>query len=401
MPDWRRPTTRFPRACTALCLLAVLAPIAPAAARDVMLPATGEAAVAQPMVVLTLGERPERAGQRRADDLEDLVADLPAVAVLDTGASGHVLSQGTAARFGVEAESGSRYVEVGMSGEHAMVVSRAVTLTVADLEPEDEDAPRNRRRAAPTSVRLASQRLLLNEAPSDLASALLSPGAMVDVVGMPLIREHVIEIAPLEAALPALAVRLHASSAGLGVDAWVPLTLVDFNRRHPRNRGPLPSLATNPVVADVRTTNGSADASGDWLLDTGAACSMISTATARRLGLVAADGTPSRRPDFTLPIGGIGGGSRNLPGFRLDRLEVDADGGRTLVFPDPAVVVHDVSTVRADGTKVTLDGILGMNLLLPSGTGMTMLGASAQLAGPFERVVIDVEHERMGFELRE
>jgi hypothetical protein len=66
----------------------------------------------------------------------------------------------------------------------------------------------------------------------------------------------------------------------------------------------------------------------------------------------------------------------------------------------PAVVVHDVSTVRADGTAVTLDGILGMNLLLPSGTGMTMLGAAAQLPAPFECVVIDIAHARLGFTLR-
>ena len=135
-------------------------------------------------------------------------------------------------------------------------------MEVADLEPEDDDAPRHARRTKPTSVRLTAQRLLLNEAPADLAAALLSPGAMVDVVGMPLIREHVIEIAPQADALPALAVRLHPSAAGLAVDAWVALTLVDFNRRHPRNRGPLPSLATNPVVTGVRTTLGAAGRRG-------------------------------------------------------------------------------------------------------------------------------------------
>jgi hypothetical protein len=394
------PTTMPRYARAALCLLAVLASLSRAAARDILLPATGEAAVAQPMVVITLGDHPTRATTTPTNELEDLGADLPAIAILDTGASAHVLSQGTAARFGVTPESGSRYVETGMSGEQAMTVSRAVTLEVADLEPEDDDAPRHARRTKPASVRLTAQRLLLNEAPADLATALLSPGAMVDVVGMPLIREHVIEIAPQEDTLPALAVRLHSSSAGLGVDTWVALTLVDFNRRHPRNRGPLPSLATNPVVTGVRTSLGAEDAEGDWLLDTGAACTMISTATARRLGLVDANGTPSRRPEFTLPIGGIGGGHQALPGFRLDRLELGADGDRTLVFPDPAVVVHDISTVRADGTKVTLDGILGMNLLLPSGTGMTLLGASEQLPAPFERVVIDVAHERLGFALR-
>src|SRR6185436_19725287 len=241
-------------------------------------------------------------------------------------------------------------------------------------------------RSRPESVRLSGQRLLLNEAPADLAAALLSPGSMVDVVGMPLIREHVIEIAPQDDATSVLAVRLHASSAGLGVDAWVGLSLVDFNRAHPQNRGPRPSLATNPLVENVRTSVGADDAAGDWLLDTGAACTMVSTRTARALGLIDASGKPLRRADFTLPIGGIGGGHSSLPGFRLDRLSLTTEDGRTLVFPDPAVVVHDVSTVLADGTKFTLDGILGMNLLLPSGSGMTMLGPKEQLPAAFERV---------------
>jgi hypothetical protein len=388
------------RARAALFGLAILASGAPAAARDVTLAATGEAALAQPMVVLGIGD--DRAAARGSrDDLEDLLAGLPALAVLDTGASGHVLSHATAARFEVEAERGSRYVEAGMSGEHAMAVSRAVTLTVGDVEPEDpDDTPRGRRRPRATPVRLASQRLLLNEAPSDLASALLSPGSMVDVIGMPLILRHVIEIVPGASTLPALTVRLGSGAASHGMDAWVPLALVDYNRRHPANRGPLPSLATNPVVEDVTAELGAAEADGDWLLDTGAACSMISTAIARELGLVDADGRSSRRVDFTLPVGGVGGGHESLRGFRLDRLVLTASDGHRLVFPDPAVVVRDVSTIGPDGTKITLDGILGMNLLLPSGSGMTTLGAATQLPGPFERVVIDVPGERLGLALR-
>lgn len=388
------------RAARALAGVALLASGAPAAARDLVVDATGEAALAPPMVALAIaGGRPGPRGA--AAGLADLLADLPAVAVLDTGASGHVISHATAARFAVEAERGARYVEVGMSGEHPMAVSRAVTLTVGDHEPDAADEARPaRRRTRPAPVRLAAQRLLLNEAPADLATALLSPGRMVDVVGMPLIRDRVVEIVAAARGLGALAVRLHASAAGLGADVWVPLALVDYNRRHPKNRGPLPSLARNPVVEDVAVELGAAQATGDWLLDTGAVCSMISTATARALDLVGADGRPRRRPDFTLPVGGVGGGHHDLPGFRLDRLVVAASDGRRLVFPEPAVVVHDVSTVRADGTKVTLDGILGMNLLLPSGSGLTTLAAAAPLPGPFARVVIDVPGDRLGLALR-
>ncbi len=389
-----------PRRAAALVLLAALTLAAPGAARDLELSPTGEAALAQPMVVLGVVGSGSRAPKPRgADDLSDLLGDVPALAVLDTGASGHVLSQASATRYQVGAEPGSRYVETGMSGDHTMTVSRPVTLTVGDLEPEDDDARPGRRRR-PAEVRQSGQRLLLNESPADLASALASPGALVDVIGMPLIRDHVVAIEPVEGTLSALAVRLDAAGAALGVDAWVTLALVDFNRRHPRNRGPMPTLAENPIVEGVATTVGAARARGDWLLDTGAACSMISTATARRLGLLDAAGKPARRPDFTLPIGGIGGGHEALPGYRLDTLTLAADRDRTLVFPRPAVVVRDVTTIRADGTEVTLDGILGMNLLVPSGSGMTTLGAAEQLPGPFRRVVIDVAGKRLGLTLR-
>jgi hypothetical protein len=398
-------------ALVALIVGVALGVPAPTTARDLVLPATGEAAVAQPMVVLGLGDRPADDRRREAPakhsknpladlDLDALGADLPAVAILDTGASGHVLSQGTAARFGIAAEPGSRYVEAGMSGDHAMAVSRAITLTASDLDPESEDDdPRRGRHPSAAAFRLPAQRVLLNEAPTDLTALLSSPGSLVDVVGMPLIRERVVEILPDTDTLPALAVRLHPSAAGLAVDAWVGLDLVDFNRRDPRNRGPAPSLATNPLVPGVRVALGASHAKGDWLLDTGAACTMISTATARRLGLVDGAGTPTRQPEFTLPVGGIGGGHSNLPGFRVDRLVLPTADGRDLVFPDAAVVVHDVSTLRADGAKVTLDGVFGMNLLLPSGNGMTMLGATTQLPSPFTRVVVDVAHERLGLEL--
>lgn len=373
-------------------------------ARDLVVAATGEAALQQPMVVLGIGDRPTASSRPSKNPLEDLVVDLPAVAILDTGASGHVLSHASATRFGVEAEPGSRHFEAGVNGDHAMGVSRALTLTATDLEPDDDDddAPRGRRSRAST-YRLASQRFLLNDAPTDPGALLLSPGAMVDVVGMPLIRERVVEIMPGsgdEGAAVGVTVRLHPSAAGLSVDAWIPLALTDFNRRDPRNRGPLPSLAENPLVEGIRVERGADDAEGDWLLDTGAACSMISTAIGRALGLVDAAGTPTRRPEFTLPVGGIGGGHSNLPGFRLDRLVIVTDDGRDLVFERPAVVVHDISTTLDDGTKLTLDGILGMNLLLPSGTGMTMLGAARQLPSPFARIVIDARGERLGVKLR-
>ena len=155
----------------------------------------------------------------------------------------------------------------------------------------DRPRARGRRRAAPrasarpTSVPpVAAQRLLLNEAPADLAAR----AALARHHGRR--RRHAAHPRARDrdqprgddaagARRPPASERRRPRRRRLGRRS----TLVDFNRRHPRNRGPLPSLATNPVVAGVRDRGRRRPTpSGDWLLDTGAACTMISTATARR-----------------------------------------------------------------------------------------------------------------------
>ncbi|MEB2285775.1 MAG: hypothetical protein B6D46_10985 [Polyangiaceae bacterium UTPRO1] len=379
-------------------LLLLLARSSAAHGRDLVVAATGEAALQQPMIVLDIGERPSGASRPSKNALEDLADDLPVIAILDTGASGHVLSQATAARLGVVAEPGSRYFETALGGTHAMQVSRPLTLAASDFDAADDGRAPNRHRAR-AAYRLAAQRVLLNDAPADLAALLASPGAMADVAGMPLIRERVVEIVP-GGGDEAVAVRLHASAAGLGVDSWIPLALTDFAHRDPRNRGPSPALAENPLVEGVRLTLGARRAEGTWLLDTGAACTIISTRIGRALGLVDAVGAPARRPEFTLPVGGAGGGHAYLPGFRLDRLAVTTADGRALVFEHPAAVVHDVTVTTAAGATLTLDGVLGMNLFLPSGTGLTLLGAAQSLPSPFTRIVIDTRGERLGVKRR-
>jgi len=390
----------------------VLVTCAPAGwAREIVVRETGEAAARQPMVAFELRDGASgRALAAGRGDLEELVGTLPSVAILDTGASAHILSSGTAERLGVGSEPGARYVEVGMAGEHAMGVSRAYGLalvTASGLAAADatgggrRGAPRRGREGAGRSIVVGAQRFLLNDAPSGLATLLTAPGAAADVVGMPAIRETVVELVPGEGGpLTGVDVRLHARDEAVPAEVWVPLALDDFNRRHhPRNRGALPSLATNPLVRGVRATAGRATTRGDWLLDSGAAVTILSTAAARALDLVDARGTPLRQPDFSVPVSGISGGQRQMPGFRIDRIEIDG-GGDTLVFAHPAVVVHDVSTTRDDGTSVTLAGILGMNLLLPSGSGPSLMGFAAPRPAPFARVVIDVPRARLGFALR-
>jgi len=376
-------------------------------ARVVTVRATGEGALGQLVVGLTVGGG--RTATSGGDDLAALLGNA-GIAILDTGASAHVLSAATAARAGVEAEPGARYVEVGVAGEHALGVSRPCTLALSavvlpDLaallgaatadEPRAPAAPSMARapRAARDAVTLAAERLLLHAPPADAAAPEL--GALLDVVGMPALLQMVAAITPGRSIGPVL-VEVLAKDARETADVWVPLVLEDFNRPHdPRNRGPLPALASNPLVT-VRARAAGASVEGRWLLDTGAAVTMLSRATARALGLVDDGGRPLRKAEFALPLAGISGPERSLPGYRIDRLEIAAEHDSALVFPRPAVVVQDISVTDDAGRTRTLDGVLGMNLLLASGSDLRDGAFATEHEPAFTRIVLDMPRARLG-----
>jgi hypothetical protein len=346
-------------ATRALLLLSVVttttAPARTAAAdATAAVPATSDAALVPPMVAFHLRD----AGGRPLATQDDVLGDLPALAVLDTGAGTHLLSHDTALRFGVRADTGARWVETGLSGEHALAVSAPYTVALD----------------AGTPLLLPAQRLLLNDVPATAATMLTNPGAIVDVIGMPALERAIVELR-LDATLGLPAASLLPAGGAVHADRWVPLALVDFNHRHhPGNRGAPPTMAANPVLRGVHVVRGTHDVRGDWLLDTGSAVTVLSTAGARALGL--AEPAP-----LSAPVGGISG-SEALRGWRVDRIELPTTADGVLTVTDAAIFVHDVTTVTDDGTRTTLDGILGTNLL-----------------AAFARVVIDVPHARLGFDL--
>lgn len=89
----------------------------------------------------------------------------------------------------------------------------------------------------------------------------------------------------------------------------------------------------------------------DFLFDTGAQLSIISTATALELGIDLA------HPETSIAVQGVGG-SLEVPGFTLKQLDVPTVTGDKLIFTNVPVYVLDV----APG----IDGILGMNLFNPA-----------------------------------
>jgi hypothetical protein len=125
----------------------------------------------------------------------------------------------------------------------------------------------------------------------------------------------------------------------------VPLTLHGIDNH--LNPGDQVTETPTPVQNSVSMTEGQATVSGQSMLfDTGAQVTLISTATARALGLDLA------HPSFSTSVQGVGG-SIQVPGYTLDELDLPTKDGSLLRFTHPSVYVLNV-----DG----FDGVLGMNL---------------------------------------
>lgn len=137
----------------------------------------------------------------------------------------------------------------------------------------------------------------------------------------------------------------------------------------------------NPVQPSVQLdANGGSVTGRRMLFDTGAQMTVISTATARLLGL------DLDNPSTTIGAQGVSG-SEDLPGFTLERLVLPSDQG-LLEFTDVSVVVADVLP--------GLDGILGMNLW---NTALQLLYDPS--GAPVLRVLFETDPEEHGPMLNE
>jgi hypothetical protein len=93
----------------------------------------------------------------------------------------------------------------------------------------------------------------------------------------------------------------------------------------------------------------------ELLFDTGADLTVISQVTASRLGFDAVLDTP----DFFLEVEGSGGVSSGVPGIFLDELNIDTVGG-SFTLTNVPVAVLDVTDPTDPGNII--DGIIGMHL---------------------------------------
>jgi hypothetical protein len=149
---------------------------------------------------------------------------------------------------------------------------------------------------------------------------------------------------------------------------------------------PLPSAAPIPFV-EMSVGFEDANATGSFILDTGAAISFISTDMAIAIGLDSNnDGvldTSDEQSDGALPIGGIGG-TIEAPLFYIDRFSVATEQGVDLVWSLEGSLSVVVIDIHPD-----IDGVLGSDLLTSGWFSGLFDEEQEELIGPLQQVHFD------------
>jgi len=299
-------------------------------------------------------------------------------AFIDTGASGFVIShllatgEGGIPSLGLDAADFiGQFTETGISGTETGDVTRGFGVSVSNITPGTVSS------IDLTDFNDYGQFNLWTRRSAGLGELLdLGPiGAITDplnVVGMPVISQRTMVMDP--STMDTLGrMTTYLLPAG---DPAIPQTNITFDLQLADLTGPatppeiLPSHHDNPMVTNVtishtdQTMTTRSDTGNTWLLDTGSGSTILSFADAQAVGLIGPqyatlEQSMAEYDGPTAVIGGIGPGSLTVPILQLDEIRIPAREGFDVVWPNVDVLVADVAG---------LDGVFGMNLLLPSAT---------------------------------
>ncbi|MGD1276982.1 MAG: pepsin/retropepsin-like aspartic protease family protein [Tepidisphaeraceae bacterium] len=362
-------------------------------------------------------------------------------AFLDTGASGIILSAHTAQQLHIQHEFAPtpdgkptevNFEDVGIGGSDKFDVSDPLFFSLGPYTPSaNVDNPQ----AIPATYTQSVGPLRAQIGPLGNSGDFLTQLALadLDVVGMPALQGKiaVLDVRPVNTFTDTIRTAVYdakLAAAFTKTKRHVKLSYASFarfTRTTPPAAAP-PTLSSNPFIGPNPVAQGDAtrDAtpsivivhhgksiSGSWLLDTGAAASMISRKNAEMLDVRYVEGTfgtdnpqlqgvPAAR-QFVLSVGGIGG-ARKAAGFFLDELRLSTTEGQDLVFKGAPVLVADITVQdAATGRSFTLDGVFGMNFLVASCMleGGSLLPDMTKLTpSAFERIVIDQPDALLGLQ---
>lgn len=311
-------------------------------------------------------------------------------AFLDTGASGVVLSRETTDLMHVAIHPTAKFTDVGIGGVEHFDVSEPLYLGIAGYDQQHPEDPRVYRIIGRGRFQVRDNTAGLLEEP-------------LDVIGMPAMLGRVVVLdsgATNSLGYFAADIKKPNDPTIPKVQLEVALRLKSFLRlKNPDNIPPLPVMARNPVIDNVVIQRQERTSRGEWLLDTGATISLISVRQATRLGLTDEDGKPLVKPDFRLPLGGIGR-MVQVPGFKVDRLVIPALSGRNLIFRGARLGVHDIAFFDQKRKEfLTLDGVFGSNFLCASARMQDLLPGDISKT-VFDKVVINMQRPVLGFRFK-
>lgn len=287
------------------------------------------------------------------------------VVVLDTGASGNLLTQFVAGSdFGLGIPlTGETFSDEGIGGIQSFDVSVPTELMLAGISVglAGADNPSSYTSYGPYSFQV--------ERPS--ASAV-----PVDIVGTPVLNQFVMHVQPNEPSfnptfpfLDLLPTNLLPTLPDHLVGPGVHRVMIEYVDFISQTSSPV-DVDKNPVIPQVRIVDDRQDPSAqaiprDLVFDSGGSITVIGRNFAEDVGIDLVNEMPIDQVTVT----GVGSSPRNLFGYQVDELVLPLVNNHELVFVDPVVFVPDEGTLPAD-----LDGILGMNLLGPSFSQQDLFG---------------------------
>jgi hypothetical protein len=379
---WKQAILAF---ALALIVVASFTEVCVCAEKDLVLRGVSEAAIDLPRVLFMLKRQ----------------ADGPALgpggrfevnyAFLDTGGSGILLSRETANLLGVGVEPNARFVDIGIGGDEYFDVSEPLYIGLADYE---EKNPRER----DVYKVLGPGRVQVKQEPAGIL------GQPLDIMGVPVMAGRIVVLnsgATNDLGHFAAEIKEPGDPSIPKVDLTVALRFENFlNPNNPKNIPPLPSLSHNPVIDNIVIGYRGKRSKGNWLFDTGATISFISTDQAKRISIMDKNGRPLLTQAFSVPVGGVGA-IVQIPGFEIDELTVPTLSGRNLVYDKPRLGVHDITYFDEDKEKfVTLDGVFGSNFLCAT-VKMEDLFSLDIGKTAFEKIVLDMRQGLLGFDIND
>lgn len=330
------------------------------------------------------------------------------IALLDTGAATHILTQDAASnsKFGIHVPysgntdgfTGASYQTIfGASGQLDLLINDPLGVYAAGLGPGQRISASGADLNLNTAALRGQSSFATLEAPEEWQ--------LPNILGLPIAGHHSIAIRNSEpqifqyegrtvrtpnieffergtGAAEALQMgitrrtnlNLHPTASFISGPFYLQNLVVGEDFEVTAHEDPLsPSVLDSAgIFVEIDATRGNRSIQDkEFLFDTGADLTVVSEQTAARLGF----DVEFDQPDFVLEVEGAGGVSSGVPGFYLDELNIDTVGG-SFTLTNVPIAVFDLPNPTEPAN--TIDGILGMHIF----TGRNLIIDANPAANP-------------------